>query len=181
MKKHYRKRMLCHLLARMDEATSATDLAKSITVLDAIHWMKLAWNQVKPETIKKCFKNCGIGDATAMGKEEEVEETVLLNEERRLLRMLNGKSLPTSTVSCPLRAQQSNKPLMRTQKRQPKKLERRRKWWKMSFPPRKPCNCLGNFKSSPKRRIKSSWVNCLQNVLQLWKICPLKKITIKSK
>jgi hypothetical protein len=77
--------------------------------------MKLAWDQVKPETIKKCFKNCGIGDATAMGKQgngEEEEETAVLNEGS--WRELNGKSSPTSTDSCPLQAQQSNKPLKRT-------------------------------------------------------------------
>ncbi len=35
----------------MDEANSAWDIAKQVTVLDAILWMRAAWDAVSAETI----------------------------------------------------------------------------------------------------------------------------------
>lgn len=58
-KLNYRKKLLRSLVAKMDNATSVYDLAKSVTVSDAVSWIKSAWNEVKPETITKCFINSG--------------------------------------------------------------------------------------------------------------------------
>ncbi len=55
----YRKKLLRHVLFLMDEANAASDIAKQITVLDAILWMRSAWNTVTAETITKCFAKCG--------------------------------------------------------------------------------------------------------------------------
>ena len=50
-----------HLVSSLDEdVTSAEQLAKSVTILDAIRWINQAWMLVRPDTIQKCFKNCGI-------------------------------------------------------------------------------------------------------------------------
>ena len=42
----YRKRWLRHVLAQIDEASSASDLAKRVNILDAIAWLHLAWTGV---------------------------------------------------------------------------------------------------------------------------------------
>ena len=60
-KAHYRKRLLRHILLRMDEVNKASDLAKQVSVIDSIIWTSAAWEAVTPETIQKCFLKCGIG------------------------------------------------------------------------------------------------------------------------
>jgi hypothetical protein len=61
VKLHYRKQLLRHLLFEMEEDKSATgpELAKQISLLDAVLWVKKAWRSLKPETIQKCFLKCG--------------------------------------------------------------------------------------------------------------------------
>lgn len=34
-----------------------------ITVLDAINWVHIAWGNVRPCTITKCFRRSGFGDS----------------------------------------------------------------------------------------------------------------------
>ena len=48
------------MLAKIDTATSATEVTKSINVLTAIRWVALAWREVKSTTIQKCFRNAGV-------------------------------------------------------------------------------------------------------------------------
>jgi hypothetical protein len=43
----------------MDEANSATDLAKLVNVKDAIGWLSVAWTSVTEICIQKCFAKCG--------------------------------------------------------------------------------------------------------------------------
>ena len=43
----YRKRLLRHVLAEMDKANSAADLARRVGVVDAISWLHLAWAGVR--------------------------------------------------------------------------------------------------------------------------------------
>lgn len=71
LKALYRKRLLRHLCAEMDEANTATELAKSVTMLDAIRWVDLAWTGVKPTSISKCFAHCGIAVAQSCSQDEE--------------------------------------------------------------------------------------------------------------
>ena len=47
----------------MNEASTASDIVKKVTVLDAILWLTTAWDSVSPETIQKCFRKCGFLDA----------------------------------------------------------------------------------------------------------------------
>ena len=52
----YRKRLVRHVLSLMDEATSASDLVKKVTIQDTIDWLDLAWDAVQDTTIQKCFR-----------------------------------------------------------------------------------------------------------------------------
>ena len=46
----------------MDQATCASELAKKINILDAILWLKNAWDALDPATIERCFAKCGFID-----------------------------------------------------------------------------------------------------------------------
>ena len=51
--------MLHKLLAAVGKFITATEFAKFVTVLDAIRWISSAWNNVREETILKCFRRAG--------------------------------------------------------------------------------------------------------------------------
>ena len=70
-KMHYRKLLLRHVLFHMNEASGASDLAKRVNVLDAIMWLKNAWDNVKPTTIQKCFAKCGFTEAVFTDPEDD--------------------------------------------------------------------------------------------------------------
>ena len=55
LKQLYRKRMMRSILMNMEDCKTATELAKKITVLDAILWLRYAWDMVSNTTIQKCF------------------------------------------------------------------------------------------------------------------------------
>lgn len=57
----YRKQFLRQVLFELDkdETETAPDVAKSVDLLDAMLWVKRAWRDVKPSTIKRCFAKCG--------------------------------------------------------------------------------------------------------------------------
>ena len=60
VKMHYRKRLLRHVLHQLDidETGTASQLTKSVNIMDAIVWLKSAWDILQPSTIQKCFKRC---------------------------------------------------------------------------------------------------------------------------
>lgn len=59
-KTHYRRLLLRYVLAKIDSCSCASEVAKSVNILTAIRWISQAWKEVKPDTITKCFKSCGI-------------------------------------------------------------------------------------------------------------------------
>ena len=61
-KVHYRKYFLRYVLSKIEECTNATEVAKSVDVLSAIRWIGKAWDEVKEETIQKCFRRAGVLD-----------------------------------------------------------------------------------------------------------------------
>jgi len=53
--------LLNHVLSQIDDSDlSASEIVKTENVLRAIRWIKEAWDKVKPETVCRCFKTCGI-------------------------------------------------------------------------------------------------------------------------
>ena len=57
---HYRNLFLQHVLARINECDTATDVANSVNILIAMRWVAQAWLAVKETTICKCFRKAGI-------------------------------------------------------------------------------------------------------------------------
>ena len=54
-KVHYRKLLLRHVITLPTDHNCATDIAKTLEVLQAIRWMGTAWSKVENDTIIKCF------------------------------------------------------------------------------------------------------------------------------
>ena len=61
-KTYYRKLFIRYVLTKIDTCSTATEVVKSITILQAIRWVAEAWKSVDTITIKKCFRKAGILD-----------------------------------------------------------------------------------------------------------------------
>ena len=67
----------------MEDCKTATELVEKIKVLDAILWLRYAWDMVSDTTIQKCFKKCGIDtpavDEPLEKEQDNTEEETLLD------------------------------------------------------------------------------------------------------
>ena len=59
VKMNYRKKLLRHILIKMDECSTASEIAKTVTILDAILWIKTLCDTLQASTIQKCFGKFG--------------------------------------------------------------------------------------------------------------------------
>ena len=61
LKANYRRKIVSRIVACIDSSSSVTvsSLAKSITLLDAMHMLKVAWQDVKDSSIVNCFSKAG--------------------------------------------------------------------------------------------------------------------------
>ncbi len=80
-KVHYKRLLLQHQLAKVDDVSSTTnvtqsiaDIAKAITVLTAIRWVGLAWSSVNSSTIQKSFTKVGILAETKLDDAQSVSD-----------------------------------------------------------------------------------------------------------
>ena len=48
------------VIARSKDDVFASEITKQVDVLQAIEWIAKAWGEVSVDTIKNCFKKCGI-------------------------------------------------------------------------------------------------------------------------
>jgi hypothetical protein len=56
----FRQRQMQFLISRIDGTKgSASDILKTITILDTIYWLHAAWRGVKASTIQGCFAKAG--------------------------------------------------------------------------------------------------------------------------
>lgn len=64
-KLQYRKLQIRHLISGIDANVMNANPEKlpPITLMDAVAWIRNAYDNVKPETIRKCFMKCGFKDA----------------------------------------------------------------------------------------------------------------------
>jgi len=70
----YRQLALRHLIANSDKNKPVQDLSKCIDVLKAVTWIKKAWKDVSPSTIKNCFKKAGFPIAEELDTENMEED-----------------------------------------------------------------------------------------------------------
>jgi hypothetical protein len=81
-KAQYRKKLLRHKLANLDNASSSSELTKRVTVLYAVSWIICAQNAIEPAVVIKCFWNAGFGMAPSsisLTPDEDVDTTCLKN------------------------------------------------------------------------------------------------------
>ena len=85
-----------HTLTRVNDTEDmVSTICKSVNILTAIRWIKVAWESVSEETIMNCFRKCGISAETTSSVEEgdpfadldvEAQDMSSLNE---LVRQIN--------------------------------------------------------------------------------------------
>ena len=74
----YRKSLVRHLLflmGRQESSSDSSELAKTVSILEAIRWISKAWDQLPKSTIQKCFGKCGFSIPSASEEEPEQELT----------------------------------------------------------------------------------------------------------
>ncbi|KAI6652943.1 Tigger transposable element-derived protein 6 [Oopsacas minuta] len=78
MKLSYRKILLMDVLSRVESCDSGQGLIKSITVKHALYWAAQAWENVKSETIQKCFAIAGFGfyEHANLDHEENIQNMI---------------------------------------------------------------------------------------------------------
>ena len=69
----YRRRLLWHVLSRVEPGAKASDIVKGVDVLKTIGWIMEAWKEVKASTIEKCFVKCGFS--------EDLFETIIVDDD----------------------------------------------------------------------------------------------------
>ncbi|GBO00103.1 hypothetical protein AVEN_105566-1 [Araneus ventricosus] len=55
VKVNHRKSLMQSLLANMKRASNASDIIKSVTVLDAVMWLSKTWKEISKQTVQNCF------------------------------------------------------------------------------------------------------------------------------
>lgn len=73
MKTHFKRRLLQHVLASVEDCDIAREITKKINVLDAVKWIKFAWDEVKDVTIQLTVDNLTV----ATEQWDEVDEISL--------------------------------------------------------------------------------------------------------
>lgn len=78
LKCSYRSEVVKKILRDIEDSTlSANELAKRVTLLDAVHMLNKAWKSVKQETIQNCFRKAGFSQHNADSQEEVEAETTI--------------------------------------------------------------------------------------------------------
>ncbi|GBM91601.1 hypothetical protein AVEN_250642-1 [Araneus ventricosus] len=70
----YRKLLLRHFLSQISSCKSSEELAQSVSVLDAVSWIKSALKRVESGSILKCFKKAGFASASDVVSDSATDE-----------------------------------------------------------------------------------------------------------
>lgn len=76
---YYRDLVLKHILAKMGGVKSASELSKTIDVLEALYFIKAAWSRVTATTIQNCFGKAGFKKNDARLTEFDPEDDLPLS------------------------------------------------------------------------------------------------------
>ena len=80
----YPKRLIKDVLASVNEKKSASEIVKSLNVLQAIQWVQGSWKDVTNATIKNGFEKCGIvkrnEELMEVENEDDLEFAALVRE-----------------------------------------------------------------------------------------------------
>ena len=67
----YRKLLVLYVVSRIDEAKMASQIIEDIHVLKVIKWLQTACESVTMDTVKQCFKKCGLDAGYASHKRKD--------------------------------------------------------------------------------------------------------------
>lgn len=72
---NYRKCILRHILAHIEESINPNELSKEIDILNAIHWIRTSIKNIKKETVVHCFVKSGFPSALSIIYDNSPENT----------------------------------------------------------------------------------------------------------
>lgn len=88
LKAYYRKKFVHHVLSRIDEVSTASEVSRCVNVLHAVNWIAQAWEDVSPSTILGCFQKAGFLHTDVMPQDplqvEEDSQLLALEELRQI-------------------------------------------------------------------------------------------------
>jgi len=71
---YYRRRIVERVIGYIDDDYMACEVAQNVNIKDACIWLAESWKEVKPSTIKNCFRKAGFLSLVEEEVEPEVEE-----------------------------------------------------------------------------------------------------------
>lgn len=98
LKQIYKKRLLRSVISKIDEneSVSADTVCKSVTVLDTVNWISTSVKEIKPETVTKCFRKCGLfiregGTVSECNDDDDNDDNIPILELVEMMRAAHGK------------------------------------------------------------------------------------------
>ena len=92
----YRKFLLQNCITKIEDYDSISEFSQSLNVLDAVVYLNLAWNNIKPSTVIKCFHKTGFN----LLKQTQIEESKQVEEiEFEISTMLNDSLFVSKNIA----------------------------------------------------------------------------------
>ena len=88
LKAWYRKKLLAKLILSLDSGEEF-----SVNMLDALHFISAAWNEVTPTTLRNCFRKAGFNVFEESGDVDDTDSASLVSEVEQQLRCLQQSGM----------------------------------------------------------------------------------------